>query len=159
MEMMTRLKEASPEIEKRKTFQREKWFYERSAYPSATIPIANRFRASIEKQALKRLLPKEGNVNPLLAHKPWSLVRPAPGQHSTWGYVSARITAIAIAFRIHSTDIISLNVYNTPGMRVARLLRNEFFEPGTYIEFLDASSLESGIYLYTINTSQQVVSK
>jgi hypothetical protein len=51
-----------------------------------------------------------------------------------------------------------LKVFNTLGEEVVKLI-NENLEAGSYTVNFDASGLPSGIYIYTLQTDNQVLSK
>ncbi len=90
------LQEAPPEVQKRKAFQREKWFYEQRAYPHEIIPADGRAKALMQKLVVNHSIKKGSYQSNLFSYTPWDLVGPAPGQYSNWGFVSGRITAIAL---------------------------------------------------------------
>lgn len=64
----------------------------------------------------------------------------------------------AIKFGIPEASNVRLKIFNTLGEEVAELV-NEYLEAGTYTYRFDASNLTSGIYVYTLQTGDQVISK
>ena len=63
--------------------------------------------------------------------------------------------ATSINFSVANDGIVSLEIFNMLGEKVATLL-NEYKPAGRYSVNFDASKLASGIYLYRINTNQFV---
>ncbi|RJQ58462.1 MAG: T9SS C-terminal target domain-containing protein [Stygiobacter sp.] len=63
--------------------------------------------------------------------------------------------ATSINFSVANNGIVSLEIFNMLGEKVATLL-NEYKPAGKYSVNFDASKLASGIYLYRINTNQFV---
>ncbi|OGV07250.1 MAG: hypothetical protein A2299_05215 [Stygiobacter sp. RIFOXYB2_FULL_37_11] len=63
--------------------------------------------------------------------------------------------ATSIIFSVANDGIVSLEIFNMLGEKVATLL-NEYKPAGRYSVNFDASKLASGIYLYRINTNQFV---
>jgi hypothetical protein len=64
----------------------------------------------------------------------------------------------SIKFGIPASSNVTLKVFNTLGEEVAKLI-NENLEAGSYTVNFDASGLPSGIYIYTLQTDNQVLSK
>jgi hypothetical protein len=64
----------------------------------------------------------------------------------------------SIKFGIPASSNVTLKVFNTLGEEVAKLI-NENLEAGSYTVNFDASGLPSGIYIYTLQTNDQVLSK
>jgi hypothetical protein len=64
----------------------------------------------------------------------------------------------AIKFRIPEASNVRLKIFNSLGEEVAELV-NEYMEAGTYTYNFDASKLPSGIYVYTLQTGEQLISK
>ena len=62
-----------------------------------------------------------------------------------------------IKFALPSGSDVKLNIYNTLGEEVAELV-NEYLEAGTYTYRFDASNLTSGIYIYTLQAGDQLIS-
>lgn len=76
------------DVQKTKSFQREKWFYEQRLYPYITLPAGAYINAFAEKQNLKQLsgfLSKSGL---------WINLGPTPGINPNYGYVSSRIATV-----------------------------------------------------------------
>jgi hypothetical protein len=63
-----------------------------------------------------------------------------------------------IKFGVPEGSNVTLKIFNTLGEEVAELV-NEFLAAGTYTYNFDASKLTSGIYVYTLQTGNQVISK
>jgi hypothetical protein len=64
----------------------------------------------------------------------------------------------AIKFGIPEASNVKLKIFNSLGEEVAELV-NEYMEAGTYTYNFDASKLPSGIYVYTLQTGEQLISK
>lgn len=64
----------------------------------------------------------------------------------------------SIKFGIPEASNISLKIFNTLGEEVAELV-NEYMDAGTYRYNFDASKLPSGVYVYTLQTGEQLISK
>ena len=64
----------------------------------------------------------------------------------------------AIKFGIPEASNVRLKIFNTLGEEVAELV-NEYLDAGTYTYSFDASQLTSGIYVYTLQTGDQLISK
>lgn len=58
--------------------------------------------------------------------------------------------ATTIKFEIHRSLLVSLEVYNTGGQKVASLINNDFITPGNKEITFDGSDLSSGIYFYKL---------
>ena len=63
-----------------------------------------------------------------------------------------------IEFRIPESGLVSLKIYDLLGREVKTLV-NEEMQPGNYTIKLDASSLSSGIYFYTLTAGEFVSTK
>ena len=63
----------------------------------------------------------------------------------------------SIKFGIPEGSNVTLKIYNTLGEEVA-LLVNEYLDAGTYTFRFDASKLTSGIYIYTLQAGDQIIS-
>lgn len=63
-----------------------------------------------------------------------------------------------IKFGVPEASNVTLKIFNTLGEKVAELV-NEYLDAGTYTYNFDASQLPSGIYVYTLQTGKQVISK
>lgn len=63
-----------------------------------------------------------------------------------------------ISFTIPATGLVKLTVYNSLGKEVSRLV-NDLMEPGTYDIQFNAQNLSSGIYYYTLQVGNSVVTK
>lgn len=75
-------------VQKTKSFQREKWFYEQRLYPFATFPAGAYINAFTEKENLRQFsgfLSKSGY---------WVNLGPTPGINPNYGYVSSRIASV-----------------------------------------------------------------
>ena len=64
----------------------------------------------------------------------------------------------AIKFGIPEASNVRLKIFNTLGEEVAELV-NEYLDAGTYTYNFDASQMTSGIYVYTLQTGDQLISK
>lgn len=64
----------------------------------------------------------------------------------------------SIKFGIPEASNVRLKIFNSLGEEVAELV-NEYMEAGTYTYNFDASKLPSGIYVYTLQTGDQLISK
>jgi hypothetical protein len=64
----------------------------------------------------------------------------------------------AIKFGIPEASNVRLKIFNSLGEEVAELV-NEYMDAGTYTYNFDASKLPSGIYVYTLQTGEQLISK
>lgn len=58
-----------------------------------------------------------------------------------------------ISFSLPVADQISLEVFDTTGRKVATLISQEYFPQGTHSVSFDATSLSSGVYIYTLRTT------
>jgi len=63
-----------------------------------------------------------------------------------------------IKFGVPEGSNVTLKIFNTLGEEVAELV-NEYLDAGTYTFNFDASKLPSGIYVYTLQTGEQLISK
>ena len=63
-----------------------------------------------------------------------------------------------IKFALPSGSNVKLNIYNTLGEEVAELV-NGYLDAGTYTYRFDASDMTSGVYIYTLQTAGQTISK
>jgi hypothetical protein len=66
--------------------------------------------------------------------------------------------ATAIKFGIPAGSNVTLKIFNTLGEEVAEIVNN-YLDAGTYTFNFDASQLPSGIYVYTLQTTDQLISK
>jgi hypothetical protein len=64
----------------------------------------------------------------------------------------------SIRFAIPKTSDVTLTIYNLLGQRIKTLLNKEL-SAGTYDVMFDASGLSSGIYFYTLNTGNHIMTK
>ena len=64
-----------------------------------------------------------------------------------------------IMFRLHRAASVSLEVYNTLGVRVAQILKDVLLTTGVYTEYFDCSALQSGVYLYVMRAGNQIASR
>ena len=58
-----------------------------------------------------------------------------------------------ISFELTQTDIVSLEVFNVLGQKVASIITNTKMRSGSHSVRFDAMNLTSGIYLYRLSTS------
>ncbi len=63
-----------------------------------------------------------------------------------------------IEFKIPEAGLVNLKVYDILGREVITLV-NEKMQPGNYTVDFDASTLASGIYFYTLNSSEFISTK
>jgi hypothetical protein len=63
-----------------------------------------------------------------------------------------------ISFTVNTTGIVKLTVYNSLGKEVTKLV-NDLVEPGTYDVTFNGQNLASGIYYYTLQVGNSVVTK
>jgi hypothetical protein len=63
-----------------------------------------------------------------------------------------------ITFGLPERSDVSLKIFNSLGEVVAELV-NEYMDAGTYTYNFDASKLPSGIYFYTLQAGNQLISK
>lgn len=63
-----------------------------------------------------------------------------------------------ISFIIPEMGLVKLTVYNSLGKEVSKLV-NDLMEPGTYSILYNAHNLSSGIYYYTLQVGNNVVTK
>ncbi len=64
-----------------------------------------------------------------------------------------------IEFVLPDSDYVQLSIFNTNGIEIVKLIDNERYEKGKHQVQFDAEKLNWGIYYYTIQTSQEQVSK
>lgn len=64
-----------------------------------------------------------------------------------------------IRYSIASSANVSLVVFNLLGEEVAKLVNNQFTEPGVYNVEFDASNLPSGTYIYRLTAGEVVMTK
>jgi hypothetical protein len=64
----------------------------------------------------------------------------------------------SIKFGIPEGSNVTLKVYNSLGEEVSNLI-NQYLDAGTYTYRFDASNLPSGIYVYTLQAGNQLISK
>lgn len=64
-----------------------------------------------------------------------------------------------INFSLTNSEQVSLSVYTITGELVTDLVKNASFTPGNYKITVDASNLSSGVYLYSLKTSSQIITK
>src|SRR5512143_121901 len=91
---LEKLRQAPPDIQRSKAYQRERWFYEQRAWPGTTIPADGRARAIAHRDAVNRSLRKGGGNSRLFSFGSWTMLGPAPGVFDNWGYISGRTTAV-----------------------------------------------------------------
>ncbi|TVQ09327.1 MAG: T9SS C-terminal target domain-containing protein [Balneolaceae bacterium] len=58
-----------------------------------------------------------------------------------------------IGFELPNADVVTLEVYNMLGQKVAELLKNTMMGSGRHTVEFNASGLPSGVYLYRLNTN------
>lgn len=63
-----------------------------------------------------------------------------------------------ISFTVNTTGIVKLTVYNSLGKEVTKLV-NDLVEPGTYDVTFNGQNLASGIYYYTLQVGNNVITK
>jgi hypothetical protein len=63
-----------------------------------------------------------------------------------------------IKFGVPEGSNVTLKIFNTLGEEVAEIVNN-YLDAGTYTYNFDASKLPSGIYVYTLQTADQLISK
>lgn len=63
-----------------------------------------------------------------------------------------------ISFTVNTTGIVKLTVYNSLGKEVTKLV-NDLVEPGTYDIQFNGQNLASGIYYYTLQVGNNVITK
>lgn len=63
-----------------------------------------------------------------------------------------------ISFTVNTTGIVKLTVYNSLGKEVTKLV-NDLVEPGTYDVTFNGENLASGIYYYTLQVGNNVITK
>lgn len=63
-----------------------------------------------------------------------------------------------ISFTVNTTGIVKLTIYNAQGKEVSKLV-NDLVEPGTYDVTFNGQNLASGIYYYTLQVGNNVVTK
>ncbi|MCF6271100.1 MAG: T9SS type A sorting domain-containing protein [Melioribacteraceae bacterium] len=63
-----------------------------------------------------------------------------------------------IEFALEKYDNVTLTIYNSLGQKVAELI-NGNYTPGTYKVVFNASQLSSGIYIYQLSTSTNMIAK
>jgi photosystem II stability/assembly factor-like uncharacterized protein len=76
-------------IQKRKSFNRERWFYEQRMYPNNFMPDGAYKKAMDEKMALRQ---QSGFYYDQL--NVWTSVGPNPGFYFNWSNISSRITTV-----------------------------------------------------------------
>ena len=59
-----------------------------------------------------------------------------------------------IRFDLPEKNIISLSVYNNLGQEVAVMIKNKFFNPGSYEVSLNGNNLASGVYFYSLKSEK-----
>jgi hypothetical protein len=86
-------------------------------------------------------------------------INPVPFQFELYqNYPNPFNPSTEIKFGLPVSSNVSLRVFNSLGEEVA-LLVNEYLGAGTYTYQFDASVLPSGIYFYTLQTGEQLISK
>jgi hypothetical protein len=86
-------------------------------------------------------------------------INPSPNQFELMqNYPNPFNPATTITFGLPEKSIVKLKVFNSLGEEVAELA-NGSFEAGTYSLNFDASQLSSGIYVYSLQTGEQLISK
>jgi hypothetical protein len=92
------------------------------------------------------------NENPDNPYKPLANLQNNPNPFSE---------STVITFELENPSVISLNIYNSSGKKVATLYENEKFKKGKFNYVLNSSmiSLNQGVYYYTLWTNGVPVSK
>ncbi|HEX3074226.1 MAG TPA: T9SS type A sorting domain-containing protein [Ignavibacteriales bacterium] len=67
--------------------------------------------------------------------------------------------ATTIKFTVPNMSPVNIHIYNTLGQKVATLISNQVFTPGTYSIQWNASKLSSGIYFYSLETNNARITK
>jgi hypothetical protein len=81
-------------------------------------------------------------------------VRDVPSRvHLSQNYPNPFNPATSIPFELPAADVVTLEVYNMLGQKVAELLNNTMLGSGRHTVQFNASSLPSGVYLYRLSTS------
>lgn len=63
-----------------------------------------------------------------------------------------------INFTVNTTGLVKLTVYNSQGKEVSKLV-NDLMEPGTYDIQFNAQNLASGVYYYSLQVGNNVITK
>lgn len=87
---------ATPEVKERNAFKRERWFNEQRMYPNNFIPEGV-YQKAIEQR--NQLREKQGFYSSITGEKAvnvssWKSIGPTPGNYSSYGNISSRITTI-----------------------------------------------------------------
>ena len=77
-----------------------------------------------------------------------------PEEFSISNYPNPFNPSTQIKFALPQNSFVTLKVYNAIGEEVARLVNNEYKEPGSYSVTFDGSNFGSGIYFYSIEVRQ-----
>jgi len=77
-----------------------------------------------------------------------------PHQFSISNYPNPFNPSTQIKFALPQNTFVTVKVYNAIGEEVARLVNNEYKEPGSYSVTFDGSNFGSGIYFYSIDAGQ-----
>jgi hypothetical protein len=86
-------------------------------------------------------------------------INPSPDQFELMqNYPNPFNPSTAIKFGIPEASNVRLKIFNSLGEEVVELV-NEYMEAGTYTYSFDASNLPSGIYVYTLQSGEQLISK
>ena len=87
-----------------------------------------------------------------------SLQIPAPNTYTITGYPNPFNPVATIEYRVPTDSHVKVSVYDIQGRQVMTLVDDQ--KPaGRYTAVLDGTSLASGIYVYTLETGSQVISK
>ena len=77
-----------------------------------------------------------------------------PGKiHLVQNYPNPFNPTTIIGFELPNADVVTLEVYNMLGQKVASLLNNSMMGSGRHAVEFNASGLPSGVYLYRLNTN------
>jgi hypothetical protein len=64
-----------------------------------------------------------------------------------------------ISFSLKEAGMVSLDVYNSLGQKVASLIRNEVMSSGNHAVHFNAAQFTSGVYFYTLHAGNNLLTK
>ena len=64
-----------------------------------------------------------------------------------------------ISFSLKEAGIVNLYVYNSLGQRIASLVNNEIMSSGNHDVTFNASKFTSGVYFYSLDSGNNVITK